>query len=164
MVITENTHTMAVLPFMTKDDFDRLVDECDEVPLDKSVFDMTCGEFIETLDDGYAAKFLEEEYILAAAGKIKRYKREMEMLDRYLRLNDFKPSPEEERAKAGITFPTFAESILMTVTEYFHLKSFEEAESIPFSNYLLINKSQNATAKYDRNYRKITEEKARRKK
>lgn len=164
MVINKDTPTDAVLPFIKKEQFEKLVEECDEVPLDKSIFAMTCGEFIETLEDKFIEDMFREPNLFTMVGKYKTYKREMEQLDKYLKLNEFKLDPEEERAQVGIVFPTFAENILLTVTEYFHLKSFEEAENIPFSNYLLITKSKNAEAKYSRTYHKLIEAKSKMKK
>lgn len=160
MVITENTLTATVLPFLTKEQFEKLVEQCDEVQLDKSIFAMTCGEFIESLDDEFIENIFHKTYLFEAIGQYKTYKREMEQLDKFLKLNEFKLTPEEEKAQVGIIFPTFPERILMTVTEYFHLKSFDEAENVPFSNYLMIIKAKNADSKYERNYQRIMEAKA----
>lgn len=164
MVISENTLTNTVLPYITKEQFEYLVEQCDEVPLEKSIFSMTCGEFIESLEDEFMENIFKGQYLCNVIGRYKTYKREMDQLDKYLKLNEFKLTPEEEKAQVGITFPTFPERILMTVTEYFHLKSFDEAENVPFSNYLMIVKAKNADSKYERNFNKIMEAKAKMKK
>lgn len=160
MNITKRTLTSTVLPFLTKDEFENILEKCEEVPLDKSLFHMTCGEFIKSLDDSFVEDIFKERYILDVFGKLKTYKREMDQIERYLKKNEFKPTADEERATQGIHFPSFPERILMTVTEYFHLKSFEEAENIPFSNYMIIINAKNADSKYERQYNRIMENKA----
>lgn len=164
MVINATTLTSTVLPYITKEQFEYLVEQCEEVPLEKSIFSMTCGEFIESLEDEFMENIFKDQYLCNVIGRYKTYKREMDQLDKYLKLNEFKLTPEEEKAQVGITFPTFPERILMTVTEYFHLKSFDEAENVPFSNYLMIVKAKNADSKYERNFNKIMEAKAKMKK
>lgn len=159
MVINEKTFTISVMPYITKEQFDKLVEQCDEVPLDKSLFDMSCGEFIQSMEEEFILNIFNEEYLFDAIGKYKTYKSEMDQIDQYLRLNEFKLSAEEERAQLGINFPSFPERILLTVTEFFHLHSFKEAEKIPFSNYLIVINSKNADTKYERQYHKIMEQK-----
>lgn len=159
MVIDEKTLTMTVLPYMSKEQFNELVEKCDEVPLDKPLLDMTCGEFIQSMEDDFLNEIFKEPYLYDAIGKYKRYKAEMEQIDQYLKLNEFKLSSEEERAQMGINFPSFPERILLTVTEFFHLHSFKEAEKIPFTNYLVVVNSKNADAKFERQYQKIIDQK-----
>ena len=159
MVIDEKTLTMTVLPYMSKEQFDELVEKCEEVPLDKPLLEMTCGEFIQSMEDDFLNEIFKEPYLYDAVGKYKSYKAQMEQIDTYLKLNEFKLSSEEERAQIGINFPSFPERILMTVTEFFHLHSFKEAEKIPFTNYLVITNSKNADAKFERQYGKIMEQK-----
>lgn len=159
MVISENTLTMTVLPYMSKEQFDELVEKCEEVPLDKPILEMTCGEFIQSMEDDFLNEIFKETYLYDAIGKYKSYKAQMEQIDTYLKLNEFKLSSEEERAQIGINFPSFPERILMTVTEFFHLHSFKEAEKIPFTNYLVITNSKNADAKFERQFQKIMEQK-----
>lgn len=159
MVIDEKTLTMTVLPYMSKEQFDELVEKCEEVPLDKPLLEMTCGEFIQSMEDDFLNEIFNETYLYDAVGKYKSYKAQMEQIDTYLKLNEFKLSSEEERAQIGINFPSFPERILMTVTEFFHLHSFKEAEKIPFTNYLVITNSKNADAKFERQYQRLMDQK-----
>lgn len=159
MVINSKTLTRTVLPFMDEATFDELVEKCPEVQLEKPLLEMTCGEFIQTLDENYPLNFFKETYIMDAIGKLKSYRSQMEQIERYMKLNEFKTSSEEERAQIGVHFPSFAERILLTVTEFFHLHSFDEAENVPFSNYLVVMNAKNADAKYERNYNQIIENK-----
>lgn len=164
MVLNEQTPTISVLPYVTKEQFDELVDKCSEVPLDKPLLDMTCGEFIQAMEDDYINGIFKEPFLFQAIGKYKSYKAQMEQIDTYLKLNEFKLSSEEERAQMGINFPSFPERILMTVTEFFHLHSFKEAEKIPLTNYLVVVNSKNADAKFERQYQKIIDQKNKMKK
>lgn len=159
MVINEETPTISVLPYITKEQFDELVDKCSEVPLDKPLLDMTCGEFIQSMEEDYIENIFKEPFLFNAIGKYKSYKAQMEQIDTYLKLNEFKLSSEEERAQIGINFPSFPERILMTVTEFFNLHSLKEAEKIPFTNYLVVVNSKNADAKFERQYQKIIDQK-----
>lgn len=160
MEITKDTLTQTALPYLTEKDFDALMEKCQEVQLEKPLLKMTCGEFIQTLEEDYPLVFFKERYLFNAIGKLKEYKREMEQIEKYLKLNEFKTSADEERAQIGVHFPSFQERILLTVTEYFHLHSFDEAENVPFSHYLIIMNAKNADSKFERNYNQIIENKA----
>lgn len=149
MQVTLDTPTVAVLPLLTKEYMDILMEKIPPRAMQKPIWDMTCGEFIECLDEDYTKCFFEEETIGAAIGHLKTFQTDMENLNKYLKLNEQKETSEEIAAKRNVVFPTFAESILITVAEFFHLKSFEEAENVPFSNYLLIFKNNSAKAKYE---------------
>lgn len=155
MLINKDTDTLSAMNVLTIDDFNQLLEECEAVELDKPIVNMTCGEFIETLDDDYIETFFKEEKLFIAIGKLKQFRNEMEQINRFLKLNDFEPTMDEKQAQNGVHFPTLGEKILLTVTEYFHLHSFEEAEKIPFSNYLIIHKANTADAKFERNLNKI---------
>ena len=151
MVITTSTPTVLVLPILTYDVLEKLMETTPLMEMEKPIWKMTCGEFIECLDE-------------EAIGHLKCFKRDMESLQRYLNLNEIKETSEENQAKQGVVFPTFQETILITVAEFFHLRNFEEAEDIPFSNFLLINKYKTANAKFERNLNKIITSKSKMKK
>lgn len=164
MVITTSTPTVLVLPILTDDVLEKLMETTPLMEMEKPIWKMTCGEFIECLDEDYSLAFLKEETIGEAIGHLKCFKRDMESLQRYLNLNEIKETSEENQAKQGVVFPTFQETILITVAEFFHLRNFEEAEDIPFSNFLLINKYKTANAKFERNLNKIITSKSKMKK
>lgn len=164
MVITTKTPTIEVLPLLTEDLMKQLIENTPLMEMEKPIWEMTCGEFIECLDDDYIKTFLMEETIGEAIGHLKCFKRDMAALEKFLTMNDTKETSEEHQAKQGVTFPTFGETILLTVAEFFHLRNFEEAEDTPFSNYLLIHKYKTANSKYERALNQIYQNKSKMKK
>lgn len=161
MDITRDTLTAAVLPTLKQADFEALLEKIDPIPLKQSLFAMTCGEYIAACRDGWVeSNILTEEYLVVAIGRLKQFKKEQEQIAKYLKLNEITETSEEKQAKAGIVFPTFEESIILTVAEYFHLKNFDEAEEVPFSNFLLIHKKQTAESKFERNLHRVYDSKA----
>lgn len=164
MQITTSTPTIEVLPLLTDDIFQQLVEKTPLLEMEKPIWSMTCGEFIECLDEDYTKRFFDEPTIGEAIGHFKCFKRDMEALEHYLHQNDTKDTNEEMQAKSGVVFPSFGETILLTVAEFFNLHNFNEAEDVPFSNYLLIHKYKTANAKYERALNQIYTNKAKTKK
>lgn len=161
MLITKRTKTRDVLPFITdKETMDRILDAVEEVPLEKPLIEMTIAEFSETMEEDYMLKFLKEKYLWKAFGKMKSLKRQTEEITKFLKMNDVKPNKDQESAAIGVVFPSFEEQMLLRVTEYFHLRSFDEAEHIKLSNYLLIHQKDSSEAKFRQQYDKIIEMKS----
>lgn len=160
MEITADTPTIQVLPLLTEGYLETLMEKLPARPMKKPIWDMTCGEFIRTLDDDYVHTFFQEDTIGLAIGRLKTYKEDMEKLDKYLKLNEVPETNEEKQAKRGIVFPSFGENILLTVAEFFSLKSLEEAENVPFADYLIVQKHKSANAKFERNLHKVFEAKS----
>lgn len=159
MLITRRTKTKSVLPFLNADRLSQILEAVEPYPLDKDVVQMTLGEFFECMDDSYAYKFMEEKYAYVAFGKLKSFKQQMEGIMKFLRMNEVKPNAEQERAAVGVVFPDFEEQALITVTEFFGLKSFDEAEQVKVSNFLLIHKKMSSEAKFKHQYDRIMEQK-----
>lgn len=163
MLITRKTKTKSVLPFLTDERVEQLLEAVEPQPLEKDLTDMTVGEFLDVLEDGYAERFLREKYVYMAFGKLKEFKNQMEGITKYLKMNEIKPNADQERAAIGVEFPDFGEQMLLTVTEYFGLKSFDEAEKVKMSNYMLIAKKQSSEAKFKYQYDKIMEQRMKQK-
>lgn len=159
MIIDKRTKTADILPFLTKERLEQLVDEVPEMPLNKPILSMTCGEFIECLDDDYVLGFLKQRKALKAIGMVKSYKRQMDEINKYIQANRVKETPEMKQAGVNVQFPTFGQSILMTVTEYLHLDRIEKAADVPLSEYLMIQRKQSAENKFSVNHSKILEQK-----
>lgn len=157
MLITKKTKTKDVIPFLNEENFEKILKAVDEYPLEKPLLEMTIGEFIEALEEGYAMKYMEEKYVYKAFGKLKSYKNQMEMISKYLQLNDIEPSADQKAAANGVHFLTFEEGMLYKAAEFFNLKSFEEAENVKLSNYMLIHKKESSEAKFQHNWNKIIE-------
>lgn len=165
MQITKDTLTINVLPYITEEDFQKLYDKVDPIPLKKPVTSMTVGEFIlaSTDENWIKGNILSEEYLLIAIGRLKQFKNEMENIDKYLNLNEIKETSEEKQAKVGVVFPTMAEGMLLETAEFFHLHSLDEAENVPLSSYLILHKKKTAEALFERNLHRQYEAKSKRK-
>lgn len=157
MLITKKTKTKDLIPFLNEERFKMVLDSMEEYPLDKPLVEMTIGEFIEALEDGYAMRFLDEKYAYKAFGKLKSFKNQMEGINKFFEMNDVEPSADHKKASIGINFLTFEENMLYKTAEFFHLKNFDEAENVKLSNYLLIYKKESSEAKFQHQWNKIIE-------
>lgn len=157
MIITKRTKTKDLLPLLDEERFQKVLDAVDEYPLKKPLLSMTIGQFIEALEDGYAMQYLNEKYVYKAFGKLKSFKNQMEAITRFFKLNEIETSADHKNASNGVTFLTFEESMLYKAAEFFHLKSFDEAENVKLSNYMLIWKKETSEMKFQHNYNKIIE-------
>lgn len=101
---------------------------------------------------------------MVAIGRLKWFKKQIEDIQKVLQLNELKLSPEERAAQAGVVFPSFQESVLCDCVDWFHLHSLDEAEQIPFSNYLVMKRRKSADTLYERNLNQIYSNKAKQKK
>lgn len=168
MEITRETTVGEAAPFLTKEYMEELLksDKINPMPYGKGVFEMTVGEFLECLDDNYAMKFFDnpEENLVAAIGRLKFFHKQMEDVQKILKMNEITLSSEEQAAQRGVIFPSFAEAMLCDCVDYFHLHSLDDAENVPFSNYLVMKRKKSAEALYERNLNKVYSEKAKRKK
>lgn len=159
MIITKRTKTKDVLPFLTKERLELLINDVPEVPLKKPILSLTCGEFIQCLDDDYVLGFLQQKRALKAFGMVKSFRRQMEEINKYLQANKVSESAEMKQASINVQFPTIGQSILMTVTEYLHLDRIEKAADVPLSEFLMIQRKQSAENKFSVNHSKILEQK-----
>ena len=163
MLITNKTKTRDVLAIVTtKELIDQLLEKVESYPLDKDILEMTIAEFADVINDeeAYITKLLNEEYALKAFGRLKNYREQMRTLVDWLKKLEVKQTPDEKQAAIGVDFPSLPERMLLTVTSFFHLNSFDEGEKVKLSNYLLIAKDQAADVKYQRNYQRILDQKA----
>lgn len=159
MKITKRTKLREVIPLLiNKERTDLLLEQVEEYPLKKDVLSMTVGEFSEIMleEDKYIATILDpRERAYKALGRLKNYKRQMDQLMKWMKKFQIKQSADEKQASIGIDFPDMCSRMLLTVTEFFHLGSFKEAESVPLSDYLLILQDQSTGIQYQRNYSKL---------
>ena len=161
MLIDKRTKTKDLLPLLgDKERMERLLEQVEEYPLPKPLISLTCGQFIDATDPEYILGYLKQRRALKALGMIKSYKRQLDEITKLMGINKVKESEEMKRAKINVVFPTFAEDILLTVTEYLHLDRVEKAADVPFSEFLMIQRRTSAEAKVSDNYRKIMEQKS----
>lgn len=168
MDITRETTIGEAAPFLKGEHLQQLLDDPRVTSImGVSVFDMTVGEFLEAMEDDYAYKkffYDPDANLIEAVGKLKNFRKQMEDVQKLLKMNEPKLSSEETQAQAGVVFPSFEESMLCDCIEWFHLRSMDEAEALPFSDYLVMQRRKNAEALYNRNLNKVYAAKAQRKK
>lgn len=168
MQITKRTRLRKVLPLLIdKERVDTLIDSVDEYPLKKKIISMTVGEFIDlvTDEDKFISSLLNpRERAYKALGRLKAYKNQMKALFDWMKKLQVKQSQDEKQAAIGVDFPDMCSRMLLVVTEYFHLKSFKEAEKVPLADYLLILQDQSTSIQYQRNYSRLIEMKNKTKK
>lgn len=164
MKITWRTKTKDILPLLTKERLDELFEKIPEVEY-KSIIAMTISEFGELIMD-------EEQYVyeniikknkrfLAAFGKIKHLKGQLDGLNNFIgKYNNRQLSQEEKAAQKGILYPSFIQRVLLDLVEFFSLKSFDDAEKMKLSDWLLVYQNKAAESLYNYNYQRILEQKS----
>lgn len=168
MQITKRTRLKELLPLLAdKERIDSVLEQIEEYPLKKDVISMTVGEFSEIVleEEKFISDLLRpNERAYVALGRLKNYKRQMKQLLDWIKKFQVKQTQDEKAAAVNIQFPDFCSRILLTVTDYFHLKSFKEAEKVPLADYLLILQEQGTSIQYQRAYNKLLELKQKSKK
>ena len=166
MIITKRTKTKKVLPLITQSNFKRLFDMVPEVEY-KSILSMTISEFAELTEDeaGYIEREIlrKEKYFLNAFGKMKHLKKQIERLGKFMEKMTRKQSADEIQAAKGVLFPNFIQRMMIDVVKFFNLKSFDEAEKIKISDWVLIFQNESAQNIYQSNYQKIIDQKTKNK-
>lgn len=162
MKITKGTRTRDILPLLTKENLEGVLEQVPEKPLEKPLISMSVGEFGEIVSD-------EEEWLLKLArkyrraldflGRLKRFRAEMNGLSSFLKRFECSQTNEEKSAASGVLFPTLPQRMLLECCEFFHLRSFEEAEKCKVSDWLLVFQNNASSVLYQRNYSKIIESK-----
>lgn len=166
MLINKRTKTKKILPYLDEKQVEDIINQIPEVALPTPILELSIGEFGALLDDEetYIKNLLNEKYLFDALGKLKSFKRQMEELTNFLKLYEVKQTKEEKQAAVGVVFPDFAARMLLTVTKFFGLKSFDEAEKVKLSNYLLILQDEVSSLQYQRNYQDIISQQIKQKK
>lgn len=163
MIITKRTRVKDIITLIPKDRMTEFIESFPPYPLEKPLLSMNIGEFAAIILD--EEDFIENimkprERAYIAFGRLHQYSNEMKAIADYLKTMQIKLSPDEQAASRGVEMPSFVERMLLDTVTFFHLKSMSEAESIPLADYLVVLKDQVATAKYQRNYNHILEQKA----
>lgn len=156
--LDKKSKTKKVLPLLSAEDIEEIMKQIDEVPLETPILEMTIAQFSAVVDD--ESTFIEdiltkEKYLFNALGRLKSYKRQMNELTNFFKLYDIKQTKEEKQAAVGVVFPDMLSKMLLTVTKFFGLKSFDEAEKVKLSAYLMIFQDESSSALYQRNYNNI---------
>ena len=170
MQITKRTRLKELLPLLVeKERVDTLLDQVEPYPLEKKVLSMTIGEFTEIVmdEESFLRKLMQpRERAFIALGRVKQYRTEMKQVMDYIKKFQIKQTADERQAAIGVDFPDLCARMLLTVTEFFHLKSFDEAEKVAIADWIMILRDQSTAIQYQRNYQRLMEmkNKAKRKK
>lgn len=164
MRITKWTKTRDILPILPdKEAWEKVLEAVPPMPLRRPLLSMTVGEVAEIFDDPdtYMALILSERRALKAFGRLKQFNSEVDGISKFIKMYDFKKTQEEEQAARGIVFPTMSQRMLLDCVKFFHLHSMKEAEKVPFADWLTVFQDEASSAKFQRNYSKIIEQKHR---
>lgn len=161
MIINCKTLTRDVLPLLSKELLEELLEKVPAMPLKKPVLAMTVGEFGEIVEDedAFVTKLLKHRKALKAFGRLKQYKQEMEAIAKFFKLYDVRRTADESNAAKGITFPNLGQRILIDCVKWFSLKSMEEAEKVKLSAWLTMWQDEAANMLYQRQYMNIMDAK-----
>lgn len=161
MLITKKTKTRDIIVFLDEEKLKSLLDNVTPIPFSKkSLLQHSIVEFKELLDEEVILKkFLKERYALNFLGKLKDYREQMTNLNKFLKMYDIDQTMEQKAAQSNIIFPDLLQRILLTLVQFFHLSSFEEAEKKKLSDYLMIFQDQASKSLYEHKYQKIMEQK-----
>lgn len=160
MKVMATTKMRELLPLLNEERIRQLAAEIPPRPLDKPLLHMTCGEFVEALDEQYAMSYFQrEELAFDAFGKYRQFLDEMQAITAYLKRYEVTTDADEKAAAQGVEFPTMQERILLDCVRFYSLHSTVEAEKLPLGDWLLVVKSEGAAAQYQRRLAKIQQNK-----
>ncbi len=148
-----------MLPLLNEERLKELVERVPPVPLKKSLLDMTCGEFIEAMDEGYVLRLLKARRIVKALGRYRQYLSELEIITNYMKRYEVAQTSEEKAAAQGVAFPSIGERILVESVRHYHLHSTAEAEKLPLADWLLCFKDEGSKAQYQHRLSEIQSKK-----
>lgn len=164
MRITKWTKTRDLLALLPdKEAWEKVLEAVPPMSLRRPLLSMTVGEVAEIFDDTdtYMAELLSEKRALKAFGRLKQFNTEMDGISKFIKMYDTKKSQEEEQAARGIVFPNMSQRMLLDCVKFFRLHSMKEAEKVPFADWLTVFQDEASSAKYQRAYSKIIEQKHR---
>lgn len=160
MRITKKTRTKDIEPLLNDERIRELTESVPPVPLKRPLLKMTCGEFIEALDEAYVLCFFREKRALTAFGRCREYLSQLEQITAYIRRFEIEQTADEKAAAKGVSFPTLGERILVECVKHYHLHSTAEAERLPLTDWLLVVKAEGSAAKYQHRLSQIQSRKA----
>lgn len=167
-----NLHKIKIqnlLNILSDKEFEEILGMQEIAPVDlgtDSLFHISIGVFLTEILEN-TGKYISDKILcvdknipaVTAIGRLKTFQEEFKVISSVI--DNCRPvsTDLEKAAAAGIVFPSFPEQVLLSVVQYFHLKSIAEAEALPFADYLLVLRSQSADAKYNRRYQQLISKK-----
>lgn len=161
--ITTKTKTREILPFLTTNNIREVCKQVDAIPIDPSLPEMTLEEFDELISSP-------EKYVMKLARKHRRALRflgacrdmfnQLEGFSKFVKSFEVQQTAEEKQAANGVPFPSFGNSMLTTVIEFYHLHSVEEAAKMKVKEWMLAFEHSASNAMYSRRYSDIARKNA----
>ena len=175
MKITKKTRVKDILPLLTirPERLNDILSGMPEYPVYRwkrtgwkiyrepwSILDISVGEFLDFSKDHETMlwKMLSPwKRAWKALGKVKYLLNQLKRIEKLFDQFSIPQSKLEKEAANGVNFPSTGPRMLLTLVQFFHLHSFEEAEKLPVSAFFTILWDQYSSATYQRNYQKISE-------
>lgn len=162
MLINKRTKWRDIAPLINKTNFDTILERTPERATKKAVLDLTIGEFIGLLEnDSHIARKVvgSPKRALKMLGRLKSLKRQMAEIEQFLKANDYPQDSLTQRAAAGVQWPTPQERMLLDTQQRYGLKSLNEAEKAPLTDYLLMVRDTTSRAKFENNLNQLQKRK-----
>lgn len=167
MQITKKTKLSECVIFLNENDLNTIAEKVPDEYLSRydSILSGTIGNFIRLMtgdQEFFKEYFFKEDKDITVyeyAARLKHLKAEIDRIIKYLNSLSVKQLPEEIQAAKGVSFPSFAENMLIYCQQKFFLKSFGDAENILLSEFILHKKYDLANQNYERNLRVINDKK-----
>ena len=149
-----------ISPLLNEERMKELAESVPPVPLKKPLLEMTCGEFIGALDEGFMLSILREKRALIAFGRYREYLSQLEQITAYIKRYEVEQTADEKAASRGVQFPSLGERILIECVKHYHLHSTAEAERLPITDWLLMVKNEGSAAVYQHKLTQIQNRKS----
>lgn len=165
-IITPKTRTKSILPFLTVRNLTEVIKDVECVPLETPLTEMTLEEFDEIISspEVYINKLARKNRkALVFLGRCKDLYDSLEGFTNFMKKFEVKQSAEEKQAANGVHFPSFGNSMLTTVIEFYSLHSVDEAAKIKVKEFLLAYEHTASNALYSRRYSDIARKNAKHK-
>ena len=163
ILIDKRTRTRQILPLLTISNIGEVIKSVPAVPMEKPLTEWTIEEFDEALTSPETILMkmaLKNRKALVFLGRVRDFYDSLEGFKQFTQKFEIKQSAEEKQAANGVPFPSFGNSMLTTVIEFYHLHSVEEASKMQVREWMLAFQHNASTAMFNKRYSDITTKKA----
>lgn len=167
ILITKRTRTRKILPLLTISNITEVIKSVPAIPMEKPLTDWTIEELDEALTSPESFIFkmaLHNRKALVFLGRCRDFMESLEGFQQFVKSFEIKQSAEEKQAANGVPFPSFGNSMLITLVEFYHLHSVEEASKKLVKEWMLVFQHNAANAMFNKRYSDITMKKTKAKK
>ena len=138
------------LPYIPDDEQAKLVEAAQKVL--GSYWELKVGQFFECLNGNFECIGIKNDEceMMAQLMWVRGFKGFVETMMKVLQRYEVKQTADEKLASASCEKMSFEESTLVFLQRYFGLHSFEEAEELPLSNFVISKKAAYNKATFER--------------